>query len=119
MTTRPPAFDAPARSYQQACGLVIRQRLVWTPRCAVQMIADPEPTLKRGRSMLKVAIGGLAAQPAGASARTMLGERFVAAADTGKHSSLKEILPSRHLRSIQIGSTMTSRMKPRASTQAG
>jgi hypothetical protein len=58
MTTRPPAFDAPARSYQQACGLVIRQRLVWTPRCAVQMIADPEPTLKRGRSMLKVAIGG-------------------------------------------------------------
>jgi hypothetical protein len=42
----------------------------------------------------------------------MLGERFVAAADTGKHSSLKEILPSRHLRSIQIGSTMTSRMKP-------
>jgi hypothetical protein len=49
----------------------------------------------------------------------MLGERFVAAADTGKHSSLKEILPSRHLRSIQIGSTMTSRMKPRASTQAG
>jgi hypothetical protein len=37
------------------------------------MIADPEPTLKRGPSTLEVAIGGLAAQPAVASARTMLG----------------------------------------------
>jgi hypothetical protein len=48
----------------------------------MQMIADPERTLKRGRSMLEVAIGGLAAQRAVASARTVLGrKRFAAAAD--------------------------------------
>jgi hypothetical protein len=50
----------------------------------MQMIAEPERSLKRGRSMLEVAVGGLAAQPAVASVRTVLGpKRFTAAADTG------------------------------------
>jgi hypothetical protein len=64
------------------------------------MIADPDATLKRGRSMLEVAVGGLAAQPAVASAQTVLEPKRVvvvvvaaAAADTGKHSTLEEIPP--------------------------
>jgi hypothetical protein len=35
------------------------------------MIADPDATLKRDRSTLEVAVGGLAAQPAVASAQTV------------------------------------------------
>ena len=64
------------------------------------MIADPERALKRGRSMLEVAVDGLAAQPAVASAQTVLEPKRVvvvvaaaAAADTGKHSTLEEIPP--------------------------
>jgi hypothetical protein len=59
------------------------------------MIADPDPTLKRDRSTLEVAIGGLAAQPAAASAQTMLEPKrvVVVAAATGKHSTLEEIPP--------------------------
>ena len=63
------------------------------------MIADPERALKRGRSMLEVAVDGLAAQPAVASAQTVLEPKRVvvvaaaAADDTGKHSTLEEIPP--------------------------
>jgi hypothetical protein len=43
------------------------------------MIADPERILKPGRPILKVAIGGLAAQPAVASARTVPEPKCLAA----------------------------------------
>src|SRR5215211_6736879 len=99
MTTRPPAFRRSGKfvpaglpawlSASASCGC---------HDARVQMIADPDATLKRGRSMLEVAVGGLAAQPAVASAQTVLEPKRVvvfvaAAADTGKHSTLEEIPP--------------------------
>ena len=48
-----------------------------------------------------------------------LARRAAAAADTGKHSSLEEILPSRHLGSIQVGSIMTSSIEAQGPDTGG
>jgi hypothetical protein len=76
----------------------------------MQMIAEPERSLKRGRSMLEVAVGGLAAQPAVASARTVLGPKRFAAADTG---GLVEQGVSTRLSSTEGGDSADSPGLPR------